>query len=57
MCAEGSSKLLYSVKVKGTEEISRWILDFGDIVEVLEPEELRENIKNTIQKMRRFYSG
>lgn len=54
---EKDSALLYSVKVKGIEEISRWILGFGEMVEVLEPEELRENIRETILKMQRLYSG
>ena len=48
--------LLYSVRVSGIEEISRWILGFGDMAEVLEPKELRENIKETIQKMQKIYS-
>jgi predicted DNA-binding transcriptional regulator YafY len=54
---EKDGSLLYSVKVKGTEEISRWILGFGEMVEVLEPEDLRESIRNTIQKMQKLYSG
>jgi len=51
------SSLLYTVKVKGTEEISRWILGFGELVEVLEPQELRENIKGTVSKMQKLYSA
>ncbi|MCJ7457714.1 MAG: transcriptional regulator [candidate division Zixibacteria bacterium] len=54
---EKDGALLYSVKVKGTEEISRWILGFGEMVEVLEPVDFRENIKDTIQKMQKLYSG
>jgi len=49
--------LLYSVRVKGTEEILMWILGFGEMVEVLEPEELRENIKETIRKIQKLYSN
>jgi predicted DNA-binding transcriptional regulator YafY len=48
--------LVYSVKVSGIEEISRWILGFGEMVEVLEPENLRVNIKETVQKMQKLYS-
>ena len=52
---EGS--IMYSVRVNGTEEISRWILGFGELVEVLEPEELRKDLKDKIQKMQKLYSG
>jgi len=49
--------LLYTVTVKGIEDISRWVLGFGELVKVLEPEELRENIKETIQKIQKLYSS
>ncbi|MFH0931828.1 MAG: WYL domain-containing protein, partial [Candidatus Zixiibacteriota bacterium] len=52
----GDGSLLYSVRVSGIEEISRWILGFGEMVEVLEPEELKVNIKETVQKMQKLYS-
>ena len=48
--------LLYQVKVNGTEEIYRWVLGFGEDAKVLEPKELKEKIKLTIEKMKRFYS-
>jgi predicted DNA-binding transcriptional regulator YafY len=54
---EKDGSLLYSIRVNGTEEISRWILGFGEMVEVLEPEELRKDIKDKIQKMQKLYSG
>ena len=53
----GDGSLLYSVRVSGTEEIARWILGFGEMVEVLEPEDLRVNIKETVQKMQKLYSS
>lgn len=53
---EKDGSLLYSVRVNGTEEICRWILGFGEMAEVLEPEELRKDIKDKIQKMQKLYS-
>ena len=53
---EKDGSLLYTVRVNGTEEISRWILGFGELVEVLEPKELREDIKRTVQKLQKLYA-
>lgn len=36
--------LVMELRLSGLEEIQRWILSFGDQVEVLEPAELRETI-------------
>ena len=47
--------LIYEVKVNGIEEIGRWVLGFGEDAKVLEPKELREKIKITLQKMKWFY--
>ncbi len=54
---EKDGSLVYSIRVNGTEEITRWIMGFGDMVEVLEPEELRKDIKDKVQKMQKLYSG
>lgn len=35
----------YKVTVNGLEEIQRWIIGFGGEAEVIEPDELRENLK------------
>jgi predicted DNA-binding transcriptional regulator YafY len=48
--------LIYEVKVSGIEEIGRWILGFGEDAKVLEPKKLKEKIKSTIEKMKRFYA-
>jgi predicted DNA-binding transcriptional regulator YafY len=48
--------LLYKVKIKGTEEILRWILGFKDDAEVLKPEKLREEIKQISEKLSRMYA-
>lgn len=40
-----------------TEEIKRWILSFGRHAEVLEPEELRENIRVEVKTIMAAYAG
>lgn len=47
--------LIYEVKVNGTEEIYRWVLGFGEDAKVLEPKELKEKIRLTVEKMKRVY--
>jgi predicted DNA-binding transcriptional regulator YafY len=47
--------LIYEVKVNGIEEISRWILGFGENAEVLEPKELRDKMKSTIKNLSKIY--
>lgn len=41
-CEDGS--VLYRVRVKGLQEIQRWLLGFGGEVEIIEPDELRSSI-------------
>jgi predicted DNA-binding transcriptional regulator YafY len=48
--------LVYKVKIKGTEEILRWILEFKDEAEMLRPEKLREEIKQISEKLSRMYA-
>lgn len=43
-------------EVEGLSEIKIWILGFGQSVEVLEPKELRDDIKNTAIKIYKNYS-
>jgi proteasome accessory factor B len=38
-----------------TDDLSRWILGYGDEAEVLEPAELKEMIKETVENMYRSY--
>jgi predicted DNA-binding transcriptional regulator YafY len=47
--------LIYEVRVNGIEEISRWILGFGESAEVSEPKELREKMKSTAENLSRIY--
>jgi predicted DNA-binding transcriptional regulator YafY len=49
------SSLTYEVKVNGIEEISQWILGFGENAEVLEPKELREKMRKTAEELSRIY--
>lgn len=53
--ADGS--LEYQVTVSGLNEISWWILGYGDQVEVLEPPKLRDMIASRIAKMAGMYGA
>ncbi|MBN2090425.1 WYL domain-containing transcriptional regulator [candidate division KSB1 bacterium] len=52
--ADGS--LLLELEVAGLSEVKRWILQYGAEVEVLAPQELREEMKKEIDKMKMIYS-
>ena len=41
----------YEVTVKGSEEIKRWLLGFGDEAEVLEPQSLRDSMLKTVESL------
>jgi len=47
--------VVFEVKVRGTWEITRWIMGFGPAVEVLEPAELREQVRELIAKAYSMY--
>lgn len=47
--------IIYTVNVKGTTEIMRWILGFGKDAEVLEPEELRRDIRELASHLLSIY--
>jgi predicted DNA-binding transcriptional regulator YafY len=47
--------ILYSLTVNGIEEISRWVLEFGENAVVLEPEELKEKITQTSRGILKNY--
>jgi len=47
--------VLYEVTVKGLWEISRWVLSFGPGVQVLEPVDLREMVKDLLTKACQIY--
>lgn len=52
----GDKECMYSVTVKGTDEMLRWILGFGPEAEVLSPTSLREQIEKMAQGLARLYS-
>lgn len=49
--------LLFEATVGGTLEIKRWVLSFGPQAQVLEPEELVEEIRSELEKMRHTYGS
>ena len=48
--------LIAQFEVGGLSEIKIWILGFGENVEVLEPPELRQELKEAAEKINRIYS-
>lgn len=53
----GEGVFQLTATVKETEQLYWWLLGFGHQVEVLEPESLREKIKETVIKSARKYDG
>ena len=49
--------VIYRVNVRGIREISWWIMQYGPDAEALEPEELRELMKDNAAKMAKVYEG
>ena len=47
---------LFEVTVAGLDEIKHWILGFGDKVEVLKPDSLRDSIASACRKMAYMYT-
>ena len=47
--------VIYRVNVRGIREISWWIMQYGPDAEALEPEELRELMKDNAAKMMKIY--
>lgn len=48
--------LLFEVTIAGVEEIRHWVLGFGDQVEVLKPDGLRDTVASHSKNMARTYS-
>lgn len=55
--ARADGTVLYKVTVAGTQEISRWILGFGEDAEVLRPTSLRREIARVARTMTKIYGG
>ncbi len=51
----GDNEVIYRVETRGLEEIQRWILGFGGEAEVLEPPELRAQMRQTAEELRDTY--
>jgi len=47
--------IIYEARMRGLTEIKGWILSMGCSVEVIGPEELREEIREEVEKVREFY--
>lgn len=52
---EADGSLLFEADVDGVEEISWWILGYGDQAQVLEPPELRELVAARVAHMHEYY--
>lgn len=50
-------KLLFRADYTDKENLVTWLLSFRDKAELLEPEEIREEIRKSIENMRRKYAG
>jgi predicted DNA-binding transcriptional regulator YafY len=50
-----SGGLILEMKVRGLNDVKRWVLKYGTEVEVLQPLELRLAIQEEIQKMAKLY--
>lgn len=48
--------IIYRANVRGIQEISWWIMQYGPDAEVLEPNELRELMKDNAERMVKTYS-
>ena len=51
-----SGELILRLKVGGLGEVKRWVMGYGSHAEILEPENLRHEIKDEIEKMKKNYS-
>ncbi|HWR83755.1 MAG TPA: YafY family protein [Candidatus Deferrimicrobium sp.] len=48
-------EVLYKVKIRGLDEIQRWLLGFGAEAEVLAPAELRERMGEVVKQLAEMY--
>lgn len=54
--ANEDGSVIFTAEVDGLVEIRRWVLGFAECAEVIEPEELRLSIKESLAKMVSVYS-
>ena len=50
-----SGEIILRLKVGGLQEVKRWIMGYGPHAEVLQPENLRAQFKDEVEKMRKIY--
>ena len=50
-----SGGLILRLRVGGLGEVKRWVMGYGSHAEVLEPESLRREIKEEVEKMKEIY--
>jgi len=48
-------KVMLTATINDTSELRWWLLSFGDQVEVLEPKDIRSDMKNIIQSAAKLY--
>jgi predicted DNA-binding transcriptional regulator YafY len=54
---DDEGRYLFEVDVDGIEEISWWVLSYGDEAVVHEPAELRDLVRDRAERMVRRYKG
>ncbi len=52
---QNNDTILYKVVTRGTEEIQRWILGFGDEAEVISPENLKRSLRTIGEYLKETY--
>jgi predicted DNA-binding transcriptional regulator YafY len=52
---QNDGSMIMTLRVTDTVDLYSWILGWGEKIEVLEPEELREEVMNTAKKMMEIY--
>jgi Predicted transcriptional regulator len=52
---QGDGSVIMTIGVSDTMELHSWILGWREKVEVLEPEELREEVMKTAKEMVKIY--
>ena len=50
-----SGELILRLNVGGVDEVKRWVMSYGSHAEVVEPEDLRREIKEETEKMAKIY--
>jgi len=54
---QGDGRLLFQADYTDKENLITWLMSFHDKAELLEPEEIREEIRNRIECMKKRYEG